>query len=98
MSQAVMRYFPPGTRVTRPSGGFVLWVQLPENVDSLELYKLALQGGITLTPGYVFSATRQFSNFIRLNAAEWSYLVERGLERLGEMVEELAGPRRVPAA
>jgi DNA-binding transcriptional MocR family regulator len=57
-----------------------------------------LQGGITLTPGYVFSATRQFSNFIRLNAAEWSYLVERGLERLGEMVEELAGPRRVPAA
>ena len=94
MSQAVMRYLPPGTRVTRPSGGFVLWVQLPENVDSLELYKLALQGGITLTPGYVFSATRQFRNFIRLNAAEWSYPIERGLERLGEMVEELAGRRR----
>jgi DNA-binding transcriptional MocR family regulator len=94
MSQAVMRYFPPGARVTRPSGGFVLWVQLPENVDSLELYKLALQGGITLTPGYVFSATRQFRNFIRLNAAEWSYPIERGLERLGDMVTELAGRRK----
>src|ERR1041385_469951 len=61
MSDAVMHYFPEGTRVTRPSGGFVFWVQLPEYVDSLELYKVALQGGITLAPGHVFSATYQFS-------------------------------------
>jgi len=90
LSGAVMRYFPSGTRVTRPSGGFVLWVQLPETVDSLELYKLALQGGITLAPGYVFSATQQFPNFIRLNAAEYNYSTERAVERLGEMILELA--------
>jgi DNA-binding transcriptional MocR family regulator len=90
MSQAVPRYFPPETRVTRPSGGFVLWVQLPPQVDSLELYKRALQGGITLTPGYVFSPTNQFSNFIRLNAASWNYANERALERLGEMVKEMS--------
>jgi DNA-binding transcriptional MocR family regulator len=90
MSDAVMRYFPEGTRLTRPSGGLVLWVQLPENVDSLELYKMALQGGITLVPGHVFSATYQFSNFIRLNAAEFNYATERALERLGEMIVQLA--------
>jgi len=89
MSRAVMRYFPPGTRVTRPSGGFVLWVQMPVSVDALELYSLALKGGITLTPGHLFSATHQFQNFIRLNAAEWSYPIERALERLGEMIAEL---------
>jgi len=86
MSQAVMRYFPPETRVTRPSGGFVLWVQLPEKLDSLELYKEALKGGITITPGYIFSPTNQFYDFIRLNAANWSYTIERALNRLGEMV------------
>jgi DNA-binding transcriptional MocR family regulator len=90
MSQTVLRSFPPGARLTRPAGGFVLWVQLPETVDSLELYKVALKGSITLTPGYVFSATQQFSNFIRLNAAEWNYPIERALGRLGEMVAELA--------
>ena len=90
LSQAVMRTFPQGTRVTRPSGGYVLWVQLPENVDSLELYSLALQGHITITPGYLFSPTNQFYNFIRLNAAAWSYPIERALERLGDMVVELA--------
>jgi len=86
LSQAVTNYFPPETRVTRPTGGFVLWAQLPENIDSLELYKLALQNNITITPGYLFSPTNQFSNFIRLNAAAWSYPIERAVERLGGMV------------
>ena len=90
MSDAVMRYFPEGTRLTRPSGGFILWVQLPENVDSLMLYKIALESGITLAPGHVFSATYQFSNFIRLNAATFNYSTERAIERLGQMVKELA--------
>ena len=90
----VTHTFPPGTRVTRPSGGYVLWVQLPENVDSLELYSLALQGGITLTPGYLFSPTNQFYNFIRLNAAAWSYPIMGALEKLGDMIVELAGRGR----
>ncbi len=92
--QAIPRYFPEGTRVTRPSGGFVLWAQLPESVDSLELYARALKGNISLTPGYLFSPTNQFYNFIRLNAAAWSLPIERALERLGGMVVELAGQKR----
>ena len=91
LSQAVTRSFPAGTRVTRPSGGFVLWVQLPENVDSLELYKLALENNITITPGYLFSPTNHFSNFIRLNAAAWTFPIERALVRLGDLVREYTG-------
>jgi DNA-binding transcriptional MocR family regulator len=90
LSDAVVRYFPDGMRLTRPSGGFVLWVRLPENVDSLELYKIAHESGITLAPGYVFSPTRQFSNFIRLNASEFNYSTERAMEHLGGMIKDLA--------
>jgi DNA-binding transcriptional MocR family regulator len=92
MTQAVTRYFPPGTRVTRPAGGFVLWVQLPEQVDSLELYRQALKAGVTLAPGYIFSAKQQYRNFIRLNAAVWTREVERAIARLGE----LARPKERP--
>jgi len=88
LSQAVEHYFPEGTRVTRPNGGIVLWVQLPDYADSLELYKQALQVGITLAPGYIFSATHQYKNFIRLNAAWWSYETDRAMKRLGELVAE----------
>jgi len=81
--------------VTRPSGGFVLWVQLPENVDSLELYSLALKNKITITPGYLFSPTNQFYNFIRLNAAAWTFPIERAVFRLGELAVELASSQLV---
>ena len=87
--QAVMRYFPPGARVTRPAGGFVVWVQLPETVDSLVLYRSALLNGIALTPGYLFSATDRYRSFIRLNAANWSDKAEGAVRRLGEMVWDL---------
>ncbi len=90
LSNAVVRYFPENIRLTRPSGGLVLWVGLPESVDSLELYKQARQAGITLAPGYVFSPTQQFPNFIRLNAAEFNYSTERALEQLGGMIREMA--------
>ena len=91
LSQTVTRTFPAGTRVARSSGGFVLWVQLPENADSLELYKLALENNITITPGYLFSPTNQFSNFIRLNAAAWTVPIERAVPKLGQLVAEVAG-------
>jgi DNA-binding transcriptional MocR family regulator len=42
ISAAVGRYFPPGTKVTRPQGGYVLWVELPRAVDALELHRRAL--------------------------------------------------------
>lgn len=31
--------FPPGTRTSQPRGGFVLWVQLPGEFDTTELYQ-----------------------------------------------------------
>jgi len=91
MADAVQRYFPAGTNVTRPRGGFVLWVQLPEQVDSLVLYNQAVQAGITITPGHLFSAGDKYRNYIRLNAAYWSYQSLAALQRLAGLVEKLAG-------
>jgi DNA-binding transcriptional MocR family regulator len=64
-------------------------VQLPENVDALDLYVHALRAGVTLAPGDLFSATRQYRNFIRLNAAMWNREVERAIERLGDLATNL---------
>ncbi|MBT8370220.1 MAG: PLP-dependent aminotransferase family protein, partial [Deltaproteobacteria bacterium] len=90
MIDGVITHFPKTTRVTRPKGGFVLWVQMPENVDSLVLYKQALKAGITLSPGYLFSPSQRFKNFIRLNAAYWSEEVERAIVRLGDLIKAIS--------
>jgi DNA-binding transcriptional MocR family regulator len=85
MAQAIGRYLPEGTKVTRPSGGFVLWVEFPEYVDSLRLYRLALCSGVTIAPGPMFSAEGRYGNFVRLNAAYWSEREEASLEMLGRL-------------
>ena len=67
MLAAIAEHFPAGTRVTRPQGGYFLWVVLPEAVDALAMHRYALEQGIGLAPGPMFSARRDFANCIRLN-------------------------------
>ncbi len=90
---AVKRYFPWGTRITHPEGGFILWVEMPDDVDSLKLYEAALQNGISIAPGIIFSTTGdKYNNCIRLNAAYWSEEVEQALETLGTITNTMVRP------
>src|SRR5262249_57618911 len=59
--------FPEGTRMTRPEGGAILWVQMPASVDALKLHEEALRRGISVAPGPIFSATGRYRSCIRLN-------------------------------
>ena len=90
MAQAVKKHFPRGTEVSSPSGGFVLWVEMPEYVDSIKLYEQTLNRGITIAPGLIFSASRKYRNFIRLNAAYWSDRIEKSLAIVGELASGMA--------
>lgn len=65
----VLEYFPPGTRATCPQGGFLIWVELPPAVEALTLCRRALSAGVSVVPGPLFSPTRRYRNFIRLNCA-----------------------------
>lgn len=90
MSQAVTETFPSDIKLTRPKGGFVLWVELPGKVSSLKLHDLALAEKISIAPGPMFSATRGFPNFIRLNCGHpWSPAIERAVGVLGDLVRRL---------
>ncbi|MBI9092564.1 MAG: PLP-dependent aminotransferase family protein [Desulfobacterium sp.] len=93
MADGVGRHFPSGTRVTRPEGGFALWVEMPENVDSITLYSLALKKGITVAPGKIFSTTDHFNHCIRLNAAFWSDKTRWAVKTLGKIACRLSNTR-----
>ncbi len=89
MSAAIGRYFPPGTKVTRPQGGYVLWVELPRSVDALELHRSALAKKISIAPGPIFSAKQKYKNCIRLSCGlPWSEKVEQAVSILGELSKE----------
>jgi DNA-binding transcriptional MocR family regulator len=90
MRDAVGRHFPQGTRVTRPDGGYIIWVELPEGFDAFKLYEAALQKGISVAPGTIFTLGDKYRNCFRLNAAFWSERIEQALEILGGLAETVA--------
>lgn len=89
MSEAASRYFPEGTRITQPQGGFVIWIEFPAWVDAMKLYNVALEAGISIAPGHLFSATQKYTHCIRLNCAvPWSDQLERAMRTLGVLASE----------
>ena len=91
MAAAVLRFFPDGTRVSEPQGGYVLWVEMPPAVDAMKLYALALERKITVGPGHMFSARGSYPNYIRLNYSyPWTKEIEDALRMLGRLAGQLA--------
>ena len=86
--QAIARYFPEGTRISRPAGGLLLWIEMPSKTDALKLYQAALAEHIAILPGSIFSPSNRFRNHIRINCGQtWSETHERALLRLGRLCE-----------
>ena len=90
MTRAIEASFPTGTKVSRPAGGFVLWLELSKGFDSRVLFDEALEQGICFAPGDVFSASRRFRNCLRLSAGcEWNSRIDSGVRRLGRLAAAL---------
>jgi len=93
MTRTIEASFPSETKVSRPKGGFALWLELPKGFDSRALFDRALEQGICFAPGDVFSAGRRFRNCLRLSAGSvWSERVEDGVRRLGKLAKALLVP------
>ena len=88
MREAVLARFPAGTRVSDPRGGYVLWVELPRQVRTLELYHQARERGVVYAPGPLFSAGKRYKHCLRLNASTWTEREEEAIKILGELFTE----------
>ena len=89
-SEAIAASFPAGIKLTRPQGGFVLWVELPRGVSALALHEAALAQEISIAPGPMFSAKQGFQNFIRINCGHaWSARAEEAIGTLARLVRQL---------
>jgi DNA-binding transcriptional MocR family regulator len=90
VSEAIAEHFPPGTRVSRPAGGFVLWVEMPPGTSALDLHARALARDISIAPGPLFSAKPRFANFIRINCGHpWSDVIDHSIRTLGRLAGEV---------
>jgi DNA-binding transcriptional MocR family regulator len=87
MLRALSSDLPASCRVTRPEGGYMLWVELPKSIDALGLYQLALEEGVSIRPGPLFSAQGNYRNCMRLNFGFNSVAqIRRGVSTLARLI------------
>jgi DNA-binding transcriptional MocR family regulator len=86
--QALRTHLPEASfTVTQPDGGYFLWVELPERIDTIELHRKALETGFSIAPGPIFSARREFAHCLRINYGHpWTTAHERAIKALGSIV------------
>ncbi|WP_166264573.1 PLP-dependent aminotransferase family protein [Marinobacter caseinilyticus] len=91
MRAALSRDFPAGTAISKPVGGFVLWVQLPNQASGTEVFRLAHKEGIHVSPGKMFSTTNKYEDYLRINCANpWSDRIEQAVKRVGVLAAQVA--------
>jgi DNA-binding transcriptional MocR family regulator len=91
MAALVAEHFPTETRTSKPVGGAVLWLELPGTVDAEVLFDEAIEAGISVTPGHIFSPCSCYTNFLRLSYGHpWTERTEDALRWLGKRISELA--------
>lgn len=87
MRQAISEHFPPGTKITRPQGGYVLWVELPEGSDALWVAARARERGISVAPGPMFSASEKYGHFMRISCAvDWNNRSQRAIREIASLL------------
>jgi DNA-binding transcriptional MocR family regulator len=90
MRAAVAEHFPAETRISRPQGGLVLWVELPTEIDTVELHEAAMTRGISFAPGMLFSARSRFRRCLRLSCGmPWSPQLNQAVATLGRLAKSM---------
>lgn len=86
----VREYFPAGVGVSRPQGGFMLWVELDEKMDTQRLNRLLEPENIHIAMGSIFSASGKYRNCLRLNYAQLDSQIHKpAIKRMGELIHQL---------
>ncbi len=95
MLDAIRRHLGDRVVTTDPEGGFFLWVTLRDEfaeIDTRELFEVALADGVAFIPGPALSPGKRFRNSMRLCfASSTPERIDEGVRRLTASLEKMAG-------
>ncbi len=98
MMESLAEHFGAAAEFDDPKGGIFLWVKLPDNVDTLKLYPLALAAGVAINPGPEWSVSKAYGRSrMRLCFASPTHEeINQGVAALAEVCQrEFGVPRAV---
>ena len=97
--EALAEHLPAGARWTTPEGGYQIWVELPEGIDTRDLLADAVGAGVLFAPGSQFNHDGRASRCLRLSfAMADAAMLRRGVAALGRVLDARLGAAVRPAA
>ena len=89
--QAITKYFPENIKVSRPQGGYVLWIEMDPSINAFELYQKAMDQKISISPGQIFSTGAAYKNFIRISFGHpYTSEIDKSIRTLADLVRKLS--------
>jgi len=98
MVAALERHMPTDEGIiwTRPDGGLFLWVSLPEELDTDEMFPHTLEHKVAYVPGKAFFVDGTGHNTMRLSfSVSTEAEIDEGIRRLSAVVREELAAKRV---
>lgn len=90
MVSLIEEQFPVEIKCTKPEGGMFLWVTLPENLSSMELFDRAIKENVAFVPGSPFYVGGGGENTLRLNFSNSDEKkIEEGINRLAVIIKKV---------
>ncbi len=89
MLDALEEHMPTGVHWTHPQGGLFLWITVPEQLSSVDIFKDAVEQRVAFVPGESFYPCGGGHNTMRLN---FSYctpeMINEGISRLAVVIRK----------
>ncbi|HPH94915.1 MAG TPA: PLP-dependent aminotransferase family protein [Anaerolineaceae bacterium] len=88
MLDALTEHMPTGVHWTHPQGGLFLWITLPEGMNTVEIFKYAIEEKVAFVPGFSFHPRGGGENTMRLNFSFCKpEIINEGISRLGRVLK-----------
>ena len=92
MVDVLKQYLPQEVTFTVPRGGFYIWLKLPENVDSTEILRKAIDKGTVFVTGKTFDPHGEKNNYIRLSYCNTSVeKIHQGIPVVVDAIKSVMG-------
>jgi len=87
MLDALEEHMPPSVKWTHPHGGLFLWATVPEPLNTVDLFRDAVEQKVAYVPGISFYPTGGGENTMRLNFSYSSpEMINEGIARLAQVI------------
>lgn len=87
--QYLKHHLPKGCKVFNYPSGYFLWIQLPDKVNSMQIYEQLIQQQIGIAPSPLFNVLPSHQHFIRMNCSfEWTVHIQYAVDQFIQAVQD----------